>query len=43
MTDTQTSIQRVFPILKKNDAKATMFLIGSYIDRYGYLTADENI
>ena len=31
----------VFPILKKNDAKATMFLIGSYIDRYGYLTADE--
>ena len=31
----------VFPILKKNDAKATMFLIGSYIDRYGYLTSDE--
>lgn len=31
----------IFPILKKNDAKATMFLIGSYIDRYGYLTSDE--
>ena len=31
----------VFPILKKYNAKATMFLIGSYIDRYGYLNRDQ--
>ena len=31
----------VFPVLKKYNAKATMYLIGSYIDRYGYLTSDE--
>ena len=31
----------VFPILKKYNAKATMYLIGSYINRYGYLTEDE--
>ena len=31
----------VFPILKKYNAKATMFLIGSYINRYGYLTEDQ--
>ncbi len=31
----------VFPVLKKHNAKATMFLIGSYINRYGYLTADQ--
>lgn len=31
----------VFPILKKHNAKATMYLIGSYINRYGYLTDDE--
>lgn len=31
----------IFPILKKHGAKATMFLIGSYIDRYGYLSADQ--
>ena len=31
----------VFPILKKCNAKATMFLVGSYIDRYGYLNRDQ--
>lgn len=31
----------IFPVLKKHGAKATMFLIGSYIDRYGYLTSDQ--
>lgn len=31
----------VFPVLKKNNAKATMYLIGSYINRYGYLNEDE--
>ncbi len=31
----------VFPILKKYNAKATMFLIGSYIDRYGYVTQEQ--
>ena len=31
----------VFPILKRNNCKATMFLIGSYIDRYGYLNRDQ--
>lgn len=31
----------VFPILKKHNAKATMFLVGAYINRYGYLTEDE--
>lgn len=31
----------VLPILKKHNAKATMYLIGSYINRYGYLTEDE--
>lgn len=31
----------VFPVLKKHNAKATMYLISSYIDRYGYLTSDE--
>lgn len=31
----------VFPILKKHNCKATMFLIGSYIDRYGYLNRDQ--
>lgn len=31
----------VFPILKKHNCKATMFLIGSYINRYGYLTSDQ--
>lgn len=31
----------VFPILKKHNAKATMFLIGSYINRYGYLNDDQ--
>lgn len=31
----------VFPILKKHNCKATVFLIGSYIDRYGYLNRDQ--
>lgn len=31
----------VFPILKKHNAKATMYLISSYINRYGYLNEDE--
>jgi peptidoglycan/xylan/chitin deacetylase (PgdA/CDA1 family) len=31
----------VFPILQKHNVKATMFLIGSYLNRYGYLTEDE--
>lgn len=31
----------VYPILKKHNAKGTMYLIGSYINRYGYLTEDE--
>lgn len=31
----------VFPVLKKHNAKATMYLIGSYINRYGYLSEDE--
>lgn len=31
----------IYPILKKHNAKATMFLIGSYINRYGYLTAEQ--
>lgn len=31
----------VFPILQKYNAKATMFLIGSYINRYGYLNSDQ--
>ncbi|MBQ6557911.1 MAG: polysaccharide deacetylase family protein [Clostridia bacterium] len=31
----------VFPILQRNNCKATMFLIGSYIDRYGYLNRDQ--
>lgn len=31
----------IFPVLKKNNAKATMYLIGSYINRYGYLNEDE--
>ncbi len=31
----------IFPVLQKHNAKATMFLVGSYINRYGYLTADE--
>lgn len=31
----------VFPILKKHNAKATMFLVGSYINRYGYLNEEQ--
>lgn len=31
----------VLPVLKKHNAKATMYLIGSYINRYGYLTEDQ--
>ncbi|MCI8404208.1 MAG: polysaccharide deacetylase family protein [Clostridia bacterium] len=31
----------IFPVLQKHNAKATMFLVGSYINRYGYLTEDE--
>lgn len=31
----------VYPILKRNNAKGTMYLIGSYINRYGYLTEEE--
>lgn len=31
----------VFPVLKKHNAKATMFLVGTYINRYGYLTEDQ--
>ena len=31
----------VFPVLKKNNAKATMYLISSYINRYGYLNEEE--
>ncbi len=31
----------VFPVLKRYDAKATMYIIGSYVNRYGYLTSDE--
>lgn len=28
----------VYPILKRNNAKATMFIVGAYINRYGYLS-----
>ena len=31
----------VFPVLKKYGAKGTMYLIGSYINRYGYLNSDQ--
>lgn len=31
----------VLPVLQKHNAKATMYLISSYINRYGYLTADQ--
>lgn len=31
----------VYPILKRHNAKGTMYLISSYINRYGYLTEDE--
>lgn len=31
----------IFPVLKKYNAKATMFLVGSYINRYGYLTEEQ--
>lgn len=31
----------VYPILKRCNAKGTMYLIGSYINRYGYLTEEE--
>ncbi len=31
----------VYPVLKRNNAKGTMYLIGSYINRYGYLTEEE--
>ncbi|MCH5209364.1 MAG: polysaccharide deacetylase family protein [Oscillospiraceae bacterium] len=31
----------VFPILQKYNAKATMYIVGSYINRYGYLIADQ--
>lgn len=32
---------KIYPILKKHNAKATMFLISSYVDRYGYLNSDQ--
>lgn len=31
----------VFPILKRTGAKATMFIIGAYVNRYGYMSEDE--
>lgn len=31
----------VYPILQKTGAKATMFVVGAYINRYGYLSADQ--
>lgn len=31
----------VYPILQKYNAKATMFIVGSSIDRYGYLTKSQ--
>jgi len=31
----------ILPVLQKHNAKATMYLIGSYINRYGYLTEDQ--
>lgn len=27
-----------YPVLKRNNAKATMFIVGAYINRYGYLS-----
>ena len=32
---------QIYPVLQKHNAKATMFLISSYINRYGYLTSDQ--
>lgn len=31
----------VFPILERTETKATMFVVGSYVNRYGYLGEDE--
>ena len=31
----------VYPILQRTGAKATMFVVGAYINRYGYLSEDE--
>lgn len=32
---------KVFPILKRTNTKATMFVVGSYVNRYGYLSEAE--
>ena len=31
----------VYPILQRTGAKATMFVVGAYINRYGYLSEDQ--
>lgn len=33
--------REVYPILQRYNVKGTMYLIGSYINRYGYLTEEE--